>query len=976
MAMIRDPGFVGRERELATLSSALAVPPAVVLVEGETGIGKSRLITEFVESAAHLPGRVLVARCPPFARPQTLGPVTGALRQAVPAVRELRLSALAGALRPMFPEWAVDLPPALEPAEDASAARHRLFAALAELLDCLQAGLLVVEDAHWADEATVEFLLFLAAREVARPVSLVVTCRPEDVPPGSVLHRLSRLAAGAGGRRLVLGPLDLAGTAALVASMLPGASVSEAFTGFLHERTEGVPLAVEESVRLLAERGDVFWHPGGGWARRHLADISVPHSIRGAVLERAGRLGPAATAVLRAAAVLAEPAGEALIAAVAGLPGGEAGGGLSAGLECGLLAGEAAGLVRFRHALAGQAVYDAIPGPQLRVLHLRAGTALEGVSPPPLARLARHFREAGDRARWRDYGKRAAMVALAAGDEAAAAVLLHALVTSGDVPARDVARLAGRLPLGALAEDRFGDLIAVLRATLAAGALGRAGEADVRVQLGQALTHIQDWEAGRAELERAIPHLGHDPLARARAMMLLAWPRGTACPAAGHLRWLRRAAEADVPRGQADELRAAVDRASALLMLGRQAGWAEAARIPADAPTAAARREITRGHLNIGDQALRWGRYAEAGRRLAIAAELAGRCHYGRLHDDAVAVRLHLDWCTGNWAGLAGRAAGLADDPGVHLMSRMEAALVAGLAEAAAGERRRARQRLDWVLAHTGPRGQLEYLMEPAAAAAWLWLADGRVSEALEVTAGPAGIVAAKGIWVWAADLAPARVAALAAAGRASEAAELAAAFTGGLRGRGAPAAWAAAAACRAIVAEAAGQYAAAAALAGRAAAAWQALPRPYEALLARERQARCLLAAGQGPAALGLLREVCTGLAGLGARGDAVRVMGTLREHGIEVRRPWHGGRTGYGDRLSPRELETARLLTGGRTNRQIAQELSLSPRTVARHLDAARRKLKVRSRTALAARLVELGLADAGQPAPGPPAGQVQSG
>jgi len=962
--MMRSPGFVGRERELAALNSALAVPPAVVLVEGETGIGKTRLIAEFLKPAAHPPRRVLVARCPPFAQPQTLGPVTDALRQAAPDVRGLRLSALAGALRPMFPEWAADLPPALEPAEDASAARHRLFAALAELLDAQQAGLLVVEDTHWADEATMEFLLFLATREAAaRPVSLVVTCRPEDVPPGSVLRRLSRLAAGAGGRRLVLGPLDPAGTAALVASMLPGASVSEAFTGFLHERTEGVPLAVEESVRLLAERGDVFWHPGGGWARRHLADISVPHSIRDAVLERARRLGPAAVAVLRAAAVLAEPADEALIGAVAGLPAEQTRGGLSAGLECGL-AEEAAGLVRFRHALASQAVYDAVPGPQLRVLHLRAGTALEGVAPLPLARLARHFREAGDTARWRGYGEQAAMVALAAGDEAAAAVLLHALLASGSVPARDVARLAGLLPFSALAENSFGELIGVLRATLEAGVLGPAGEADVRVQLGQALTHIQHWEAGRAELERAIPRLGHDPVARARAMMLLAWPRGTACPAAGHLRWLRRAAGVSVPRGQADELRCAVDRASALLMLGRQEGWAEAARIPASALTPAARREITRGHLNFGDQALRWGRYAEAERRLVTAAELTGRCQYGRLHDDAVAMRLHLDWFTGNWAGLAGRAAGLADDPGVHLMTRLEAALVAGLAEAAAGERRRARQRLEWVLTHTGPRGQLEYLMEPAAAVARLWLAEGRASEALEVTAAPIGIVAAKGIWVWAADLAPARAAALAAAGRASEAAELAATFTRGLRGRGAPAAWAAAAACRAIIAEAAGQHEAAAALAGRAAAAWQALPRPYDALLAREQQARCLLAAGQGPAAVDLLREVFTGLSGLDARGDAVRVMGTLRQHGIEVRRPWHGGRTGYGDQLSPRELDAARLLTGGRTNRQIAQELSLSPRTVARHLDAARRKLNVSSRTALAARLVELGLAAGDQP------------
>jgi FixJ family two-component response regulator len=67
--------------------------------------------------------------------------------------------------------------------------------------------------------------------------------------------------------------------------------------------------------------------------------------------------------------------------------------------------------------------------------------------------------------------------------------------------------------------------------------------------------------------------------------------------------------------------------------------------------------------------------------------------------------------------------------------------------------------------------------------------------------------------------------------------------------------------------------------------------------------------------------------LAELGARGNAVRVMHTLGQHGVEVKRPWRGGRRGHGDQLSPRELDVTRLLVAGRTNREIARALFLSP-------------------------------------------------
>ncbi|MGH2477802.1 MAG: AAA family ATPase, partial [Candidatus Limnocylindrales bacterium] len=134
---IASPALVGRGGELDELREALAGGPVVVLIEGEAGIGKSRLLAELWASG-RAPRSRLDARCPPFRQPHTLGALVDALRVSVDGVRELDLSALGGALRPLFPEWPDELPPALEPAEDATAARHRLFRALAELLGHLE----------------------------------------------------------------------------------------------------------------------------------------------------------------------------------------------------------------------------------------------------------------------------------------------------------------------------------------------------------------------------------------------------------------------------------------------------------------------------------------------------------------------------------------------------------------------------------------------------------------------------------------------------------------------------------------------------------------------------------------------------------------------------------------------------------------------------------------------------------------------
>jgi DNA-binding CsgD family transcriptional regulator len=218
--------------------------------------------------------------------------------------------------------------------------------------------------------------------------------------------------------------------------------------------------------------------------------------------------------------------------------------------------------------------------------------------------------------------------------------------------------------------------------------------------------------------------------------------------------------------------------------------------------------------------------------------------------------------------------------------------------------------------------------------------------------------VQTKGVWVWATDLAPARVAAQVAAGQVEQATDLTERFARGLRDRHAPGPQAALAACLALLATATGDHERSATGWARTAQAWDGLPRPYDALLARERQAEALLAAGRGDEGKDLLAAVYEPLFRLGARGDADRVAQRLRDHGAEVPRPWRGGRRGYGDELSPRELEVVRWVVAGKTNREIAQILTKSPATVDQQLRSAMRKLKVTSRTALAVTAVEAGV------------------
>ncbi|NUR74184.1 MAG: AAA family ATPase [Hamadaea sp.] len=954
-AEVSSPALVGRDSELARLAEVVGTPAALVLVEGEAGIGKTRLLEEFLATAD---GSVtaLTATCPPLREPCTLGPIVDAvLALGIGTLAPLELSPLAGALRPLFPEWAGELPPALEPAEDATAARHRVLRALAELVDKLGVTLLVVDDAQWSDDATREFLLFLANREGAG-LSLVVAYRPEDLVDDSWLRRLSALLRPHRSRlRLVLEPLGQAETAALASSMLAGAPVSDGFARHLHVHTDGVPLAVEEWVRLMAGRGDVIRHVGV-WKRLPLEEIVVPPTVRDTVLEHAGQLMMATQAVLRAAAVVAEPVAESHLRQISGLSSVEFETGVAEATAHRLLHVRDRHRLSFRHVLAGRAIYDAIPDRERRTLHERAGATLETVTPPPLAQLANHFRRAGDLQRWRKYAGLTVEVAVQTGDEATAGAVLCDVLINGEVPVLELSALVDRLPLGSLmGTKRRRDVAELLRRRLDESRLAPGVQADLRFQLARILNDLEDYGGARSEMERALPHLARTDVSAALAMLVLGLPRGRV-PVSEHVVWLDRAAELAAGLEPSDRLRIHAGRAGVLLTLGDQRGWAAAERIPGEAGAGRDRRVITVGRLNVGHAALRWGRYAEAARWLADARRLAEEYEQARLADLILGSQLHLDWMTGNWSELAERAAILAGKDDVPPVSRLEPALIGGLLQLASGRMPAAARELERVIEALRDSDAGEFLAEASAALTRIRLEEGRPDLAVEASAEACAIIADKGIWIWGTEIVPARVRALIAAGALADARDLVRDFESGLADRHMPAPSAAVAECRAVLAEADGEYAAV--LYGRSAEVWAALPRPYDAALARERQALNLIRAGASVEGMGMLADVLTSFASLPAGGDVDRVARTLREHGMPVPRTWRGGRKGYGSDLSPREIEVVELAAEGCTNQEIARRLHRSHHTVASQLKSAMRKLDATSRTTLTAKAIAAGV------------------
>jgi DNA-binding CsgD family transcriptional regulator len=939
------PTLIGRERELALLLEAAAQTPAYAVVEGEAGIGKTRLVEELIRSP-QLAGRpVHVGACHQLGEPFPLGPIVEALRDARPAAR--RLPPIAGALRPLLPELAARLPAPPEPLGDRQAERHRLFRAVRELLCALGDAVVVLEDLHWADDATVALLCFLVP-QLPPQLTLICTYRLEDLPEASPLPGLSaRLPGDTGGAHVALRPLDRGEARALVSSILDTDGVPSSVADYLFEGSGGLPFALEELVRMVRDRSDLLE------ARQllpptPLEELGVPHALRGSILERLDRLSPEARRVVQAAAVLAAPADERDLVAVADLADDAVADVLAEALSSALLIELRERVYGFRHVLARQAVEDAVPSPVRRRLHLRAAQVFEGSREQPLARLAHHYRAAGRTKEWIRYAEAAADRATSLEDDATAFRFLKEAVAVPGLRAAARARLAIKLALHARYCLAHGEAIDILRDVLREESLSRGTRGEVRLWLARLLIQDGENDAAYAETTAALPDLANRPALAAEAMVLLALPWVTGGRLEEQFGWLDRAlATAARSSKRAVRISVAADRATMLLYVADPRGWDAAAKIPRPGAAADELKQAVRGDGNLADALLHLGYYRRAEEFIAQGLGLLANSGLPPTTAALKLTKLQLDWVEGAWEGLEARARFYMETWGDWAAVRADAQAVLGLLLLARGDVHDAQLLLE-PLTRDFP-GEGPVLSWVAGGLARIRLAEGRPEEAVEAAAPALAAVRAKGTWLWATEVAPYVVKALADDSRVREAHELTLELEAGLAGRDAPAAAAALTLCRAQLAETGKDVAAAAELYGDAERAWRALPRPYEAAKAAESAARCLLEDGAGGEEL--LLDVRTTFQELGAAWDEARVRRTLREHGVIV--PHRGGRKGYGSDLSPRETEVARLACEGLSNREIAVALFLSRKTVERHLSSVMRKLQVTSRWELPERL-----------------------
>ena len=388
----KSSDLIERERELSMLGECLDAVRGgsggrLVFVAGEAGVGKTALLRRFCDDRADS-ARVLWGACDALFTPRPLGP---------------------------FLDIAESTGGELADAVESGAGTFDLAAALMQELRKRSPTILVLEDAHWADDATLDLLRLLARRVKSLRVVLFVSYRQTELTRFHPLRQvLGEFGSQGSGQRLTLAPLSPDGVARLAAAHgVDGAA--------LHERTGGNPFFVTE---VLA------------------AGEEIPETVRDAVLARASRLTPAARALLDAVAI-APPHSELSLlerSAPDALPA------LDECLASGMLV-ETNGAVAFRHELARLAVEQAAaPDEKLRLHRATLAalrTAPETVS--DLARLAHHAESARDTDAVLEFAPAAGAGASRVGaHREAAAQYARALRFAGGLPLAERAELLGR----------------------------------------------------------------------------------------------------------------------------------------------------------------------------------------------------------------------------------------------------------------------------------------------------------------------------------------------------------------------------------------------------------------------------------------------------------------------------------------------------------------------------------------------------
>ncbi|HXQ52885.1 MAG TPA: AAA family ATPase [Stellaceae bacterium] len=397
---VREAGaLVGRAQEIALLAErwrlARAGEGQVVLLAGEAGIGKSRLVEALVErirDERHVRVRM---QCSPYHRNTALYPVTRHFAEAAEFAPEdgieLRREKLRSTLSAAstMPERAFRILAGAiglglegeEAAADMTAAQQKseLMAVLAERLLALATQapvLLLLEDAHWIDPTTRELFDIIVDRIETSPVAVIVTHRPEFVPPWTGRPFVTALA---------FNRLSGHDCAAIVHNLAIHADLPADLVDEILRRSDGVPLYVEELTKAVLEAG--------------MNRSAVPPTLQDSLMARLDRLGRAKD-VAQVASVIGREFARPLLAAVAGVGEAELDAALARLVEAGLAfprGNPAEGRYSFKHALVQEAAYESLLRARRQPLHAAIGRALEAgggaAREPEIA--AYHFARAG-----------------------------------------------------------------------------------------------------------------------------------------------------------------------------------------------------------------------------------------------------------------------------------------------------------------------------------------------------------------------------------------------------------------------------------------------------------------------------------------------------------------------------------------------------------------------------------------------------
>jgi DNA-binding CsgD family transcriptional regulator len=429
--------LIGRAREAAALSEhrreASEGRGRVVLVAGEAGVGKSRLLRHFESAIAGTRSICSLARCVEFVQ-TPLSPLRDLLMQL-----DVRSSAEEGGPATELIER-LAFERYIEP-EKQSLPVGSLFDSIEKVFAryaLRRTTVLLIEDLHWADRSTIMFLAYLADRIRRRRLLVVATYRAEEMV--ATHPRLADIAMLLGKEcvaPLEMAPLDERSSRMLAAAILPRNNALDAPTlADIVRRTQGNPFFIEELIKAALVRD-----AAGGIKR-------LPLSVRGAVLARAAMLSPTEREILSMAAVLGERFSIERLVSLLGGDRDEVLKALERARELQIVYDRpnAPGAIAFRHALTQEVLYDELLAERVRPLHETIARELEQRSDPSAVsvELAHHWLRAGNLARAARYaeiaGDRAAAIgamadaiqyyerALADGDsETSAAGLLHKL---------------------------------------------------------------------------------------------------------------------------------------------------------------------------------------------------------------------------------------------------------------------------------------------------------------------------------------------------------------------------------------------------------------------------------------------------------------------------------------------------------------------------------------------------------------------